>query len=101
MKTDHRILFLLILLLYCVTANAQIVNIEKKRTLDTDTVQWFKQIDLGLNIVENTQSIVSIDGSAQIEFAFHNKLLMAITDVRFVRAGDIRFVERRISTYSF
>ena len=92
MNSPHRIPIIIIVLLYCFVANAQIVNIEKKRRLTTDTVQWFEQLDLGVNIVENTQSIVSINGSAQIEFAFKNKLLLAITDVRFVRAGDTKFV---------
>jgi hypothetical protein len=71
---------------------SQIINIEDKRSEFTDSVQWHERLDLGFNLVKNTKVISTITAAAQLEFVFNKKLLLSLTRVNFVKAGDENFV---------
>ena len=71
---------------------AQIINIEDKRTRNMDSISWHETLELGAHIYKNTQSVLSLTASAQIEFQYLNKRLLSITSANFVRAGESDFV---------
>lgn len=79
----------------CVSmAQAQIINVEDKRKQKTDTVAWHETVELGVNLFQNTERVFSVQAAAQVEFVFHNKLLLSITSGTFVRAGEEDFVNQ-------
>lgn len=71
---------------------AQIVNIEDKRSTFKDSIQLVEQLELGLNLTKNKTEVFSMNGKAQIEFTYYNKLLISITNFNFVKAGDQNFI---------
>lgn len=95
MKYRNRLKKLSTLILLCCFVSisyAQIINVEDKRKLFTDSIQWFEKLSLGLDLYQNTETIISLQAGAQLEFAFKNKLLISITNARFVKAGETNFV---------
>jgi len=79
-------------ILFCKEVTAQIVNIEDKRSQFTDSIQWVEQLELGANFTKNKVEIFSITGKAQIEFIYHDKSLISLTNFNFVKAGDQSFI---------
>ena len=71
---------------------SQIINVEDKRKLYTDSIQWFEKLSLGFDLNQNTETVIAFQGNAQLEFAFKNKLLLSITSARFVKAGETNYV---------
>lgn len=72
--------------------NAQIVNVEDKRSTFKDSIQWVEQLELGFNLTKNKTEVFSVNGKAQIEFSYYDKLLLSITHFNFVKAGDQNFI---------
>ncbi len=73
---------------------AQIVNIEDKRGSLKDTIAWYERGDLGFNWIKNTQSVLSINAGFQFEYQHHNRRILSITNVQFVKAGQTNFVNQ-------
>ncbi len=73
---------------------AQIVNIEDKRRSITDSIGWYERADLNFNWIKNTQAIVNLSGSFQLEFQHHNRRVLSITNMQFVKAGQTSFVNQ-------
>jgi hypothetical protein len=95
MKDTHCLKKLILSCLFCCFVSiswSQIINVEDKRKLFTDSIQWFEKLSLGFDLNQNTETVVAFQGSAQLEFAFKNKLLISITSARFVKGGETNFV---------
>jgi hypothetical protein len=71
---------------------AQIVNIEAKRVNLSDTTAVYGQLNLGFNLVENGNSIISINGGANIEFVKKKHWFLILTNYNFFQAGKEGFV---------
>jgi hypothetical protein len=71
---------------------AQIVNIEAKRVNLSDTTAVYGQLNLGFNLVENGNSIISINGGANIEFVKKKHWFLILTNYNFFQAGKEDFV---------
>jgi len=71
---------------------SQIVNVEDKRSTFKDSIQWVEQLELGFNLTKNKTEVFSVNGKAQIEFTYYDKLLISITNFNFVKAGDQNFI---------
>ena len=67
------------LLLNGTDLQAQIVNIENKRSSLADTSGFFGHLLLGANFVKNTKSITTISGDVRIEF-LHQKSRFSFLD---------------------
>lgn len=89
---SYRILASLFFLFLFSNVYTQIVNIEDKRRLSSDSIAWAEQLELGLNLTHNKTDIFSINGKAQIEFAYFNKLFISITNFNFVKANNKNFI---------
>lgn len=87
-----RLYLTLFFLLIYFSLSAQIVNIEDKRSTFKDSVQWVEQLELGFNLTKNKTAVFSVNGKAQIEFSYYDKLLISITNFNFVKAGDQNFI---------
>ncbi len=74
--------------------HAQIVNIEDKRRNISDSIGWYERADLNFNWIKNTQTVVSLSGSFQWEFQHHNRRILSITNMQFVKAGNTSFVNQ-------
>lgn len=79
-------------LLTSVGLQAQIVNIEDRRTAFTDSIGWYEDLSLGFNIVKNTSQIFSVNGSFQLEVLQKNRMLLSITKFNFLDAGETSFI---------
>ena len=74
--------------------HAQIVNIEDKRGSLKDTTAWYERGDLGFNWIKNTQTVISISAGFQLEYQHHNRRVLSISNVQFVKAGPTNFVNQ-------
>ena len=82
----------LFLLCFANSVVGQIVNIEDRRSVFTDSTGWYENLNLGFGLVKNKQSVVNIDGSFQIEVRHKHRIFLSITKFNFIRAGEDRFV---------
>ena len=88
----YQTLLSVLLTFFVFPAISQIVNVEDKRSSFTDSIQWVEQLELGVNLTHNKQDVLTLQGKAQIEFTYYDKLLISITNFNFVKAGDQNFV---------
>lgn len=58
---------------------AQIVNIEEKRNIKFDTIDWGGYVDLKFNLVDNGTSSISISGDTRIEHVHLRHLFLSFT----------------------
>ena len=77
-----------------INSDAQIINVEDKRSVFGDTIGLFETLELNANLVKNEEELFSLIGAAQLEFAFKNKLLLSLTKAAFIEAGDENFVNQ-------
>ena len=76
--------------LICV-GNAQIVNIEDKR-FRKDTVGLFGQLDLGLNWVRNTSSVLSFNTGLRMDFINGRDTWLLLGNYNLIKTGPSRQV---------
>ena len=82
----------LLFLLWSTIIIAQIVNIEDKRSQFKDSIQWVELLELGFNLTHNKTDVFSLNGKAQIEFQYYDKLLISISNFNFVKAAGQNFI---------
>ncbi len=82
------------LLLFCIsfTANSQIVNIEKQRRSQPDSIHWFGYINLGFNLVENDKTIITIHGDMRHDFAKKRHSFLSISNYNLGKVEDSDFI---------
>ena len=73
---------------------AQIVNIEDRRGTFSDTTGWYENLNIGIGLVKNKQSIVSLNGAFQIEVLNKKRIFLSISRFAFVKAGGENFVNQ-------
>ena len=76
---------------------AQIVNIENKRSSLADTSGIFGYLSLGANFVKNTKSITTISGDVRIEFLHQKSRFLSLTNYNLIRANSDRFIDNGFS----
>jgi putative salt-induced outer membrane protein YdiY len=81
-----------LLLVLSISAQAQIVNVENKRTHQQDTSGVFGNVDLGVNLVENGSTILTLRSGAQVEWLKGKNLWLSSTNFNLVRVQEDRFV---------
>lgn len=84
------ILFAL-LLLPCFL-QGQIVNIEDRRTVFTDSLGWHENLDIGINLIKNTDRVFSVSGAFQLEVLQKGRRILSISKFKFLDAGDENFI---------
>ena len=87
----------LLFLLRNTCLQAQIVNIENKRSNLADTSGVFGYLSLGANFVKNTKSITTISGDIRIEFLQKKGRFLSLTNYNLIRANSDRFIDNGFS----
>ena len=72
--------------------NAQIINIEKKRINQIDTIGWFGNVDLGFSIFQNGSTIFTFNGGSLIEYVRNKHLFLAINQFNLLKAERENFL---------
>ena len=91
----HRKLQLsLILLFFSFALGAQIVNIEDKRSLRTDSTGFLGNIDLGFNFTQNGSKIVTWQAASQMEKAWEKSLLLFLGNFQRITINDDNFINQ-------
>jgi len=80
---------------------AQIVNIENKRSSLADTSGVFGYLSLGANFVKNTKSITTVSGDIRIEYLRQKSRLLSLTNYNLIRANKDRFIDNGFSHLRF
>ncbi len=92
--------YAVIVLLFFLKINslqAQIVNIENKRSSLADTSGVFGYLSLGANFVKNTKSITTISGDIRIEYLRKKSRFLSLTNYNLIRANSDRFIDNGFS----
>lgn len=93
-------LYAVIVLLFFLKINtlqAQIVNIENKRSSLADTSGVFGYLSAGANFVKNTKSITTISGDIRIEYLRKKSRFLSLTHYNLIRANKDRFIDNGFS----
>ncbi len=88
------ILITTLLSLFTYGAFAQIVNIEDKRSALADTSAWFGHVDLKFNLVENGNSIISINGNIRLEYLRNRHTFLGLTNYNLGKVGANDFINQ-------
>jgi hypothetical protein len=72
---------------------AQIVNIENKRSSLTDTSGVFGYLSLGANFVKNAKSITTISSDTRVEFFKKKGRFLSLINYNLIRANSDRFID--------
>ena len=81
-------------LVFIVDGFGQIVNIEDRRGTFSDTTGWYENLNLSIGLVKNRESVVSVNGSFQIEVLNNKRIFLSISRFNFVKAGGENFVNQ-------
>jgi len=71
---------------------SQIVNIENKRIHQSDTTGLFGHLYLGLNLVENGNTIFTFRSGGQAEWLKDKNLWLSTTDFNLIKVNENEFV---------
>lgn len=93
----YSVLATALFLLKNTSLQAQIVNIENKRSNLADTSGVFGYLSLGANFVKNTKSITTISGDIRIEFLHKKSRFLSLTNYNLIRANSDRFIDNGFS----
>jgi hypothetical protein len=87
----NSILFLFLFCLGLASVNAQIVNIEDKRT-QLDTTGWFWQLDMGGKLTQNSNSVLALNGAVRVDRLRETGQWLILGNYNLVRANSEGFV---------
>ncbi len=87
-----RSIFLLLLLCGTIDGLTQIVNIEDKRVERSDTIDWNGRIDLGVNMVENGSSVLTLKGGLMLEHTRYRSWWLLLSRYNLVQVESEDFV---------
>ncbi|MEL6924908.1 MAG: DUF481 domain-containing protein [Bacteroidota bacterium] len=73
-------------------AQAQIINIEDKRSRQPDTTAWYGNVDLGFNVYENNGAVYTLKGGLLLEFQRRKNLYLIVNQFNLVKASGANFV---------
>lgn len=92
---------LLILIFFIENANAQIVNIEDRRSTLADTSGWFGYLGLGVNLIKNNRSVTNIHGNLRAEHLKGKYRVLLLTDYNLIRADKESFIDNGFQHFRF
>lgn len=72
--------------------HSQIVNIEAKRLTRTDSSEWHGQINMGINLVENGNSIINLNGGINLEYIKNKHWFLSLSNFNFVQIAREDFI---------
>ncbi|MEM6963881.1 MAG: DUF481 domain-containing protein, partial [Bacteroidota bacterium] len=72
---------------------AQIVNIESRRSSLVDTSGWFGYLGLGANFVRNNRSITTISGDIRLEYLEGKSKILCLTNYNLIRSNQEKFID--------
>lgn len=81
----------LLLFLFPLFFDAQVINIESKRFLN-DTNGFVGRSDLNFNITQNTQQVITFGVNVHMQYQHNKHRLLAISDLAFIKAAQTDFV---------
>ncbi len=84
-------LFLLFFIFIKTISFAQIINIEEKRIKTRDSVEWYGECSLSASFLQLNKKVVTLRGSAQIEYKKNKHLFLFLNDYSLLKAGDEAF----------
>ena len=76
------------------TINAQIINIEDKRSHLADTTAWFGRVDLGVNLHQNQSTILTLKGGMQVEYVKMKHLLLFTNNFNLIKIESDNFINQ-------
>ena len=82
---------LLLLCVFSAKSLSQIVNIEDKR-FNRDTTGIFGQVDIGLNWVRNTSSVISFNTGLRTDIVQANQSWLVLGNYNLIKSGESRLV---------
>lgn len=88
MKNSFLALFLVLPLL----SISQIVNIEKLRVIQHDSIKLNSSINIGLSLNKNTKSILTTSSAAHIQYKHLKDLYLAIASIDLIKIDTQKFV---------
>ena len=71
---------------------AQIINIEDKRSHIADTTAWFGRIDLGFKLHQNQSTIFTLTGGMQLEYVKMKQLLLFSNSFNLIKIEADNFI---------
>lgn len=86
------ILVYIVCTMVCTITNAQVVNIEDRRTEFKDSSGMYERLDLGFNFIKNDKEVISLVGDFQIEFLQNDRLFLSLTKLAVLKAGEESFI---------
>ena len=89
------------LLVIVINAQSQIVNVENKRTHQSDTSGVFGNVDLGVNLVENGSTILTLRGGAQVEWLKGKNLWLSSSNFNLVKVQEESFVNNGFQHFRY
>lgn len=81
-------------LLVSVLLQGQIVNIEDKRSLRSDTTELLGNVDLGFSLVENGSEIITWHAAGQLEYARPKSLVLLLGQFRKTTVNEDNFIHQ-------
>ncbi len=95
--------FLLLLsLLVCFQLSGQIINVEDKRSnLQKDTSDFLGQFDFGLNLFENSSSILTINSGLQLEYQHGNNLFISLSKYDRAQRNGSRYLHEGFQHFRY
>lgn len=84
-------LFLLLFIFTKTISFAQIINIEEKRIKTRDSVEWYGECSLSASFLQLNKKVVTLRGSAQVEYKKNKYLFLFLNDYSLLKAGNEAF----------
>jgi hypothetical protein len=81
----------ILLILFPLLVNSQVINIESKRFLN-DTNGFVGRADLNFNVTQNVQQVMTLGFNIHMQYQYNKHRLLAISDFAFIKAGPTDFV---------
>lgn len=94
-------LFLIIFLWGGPKGQAQIVNIEDKRVMLDDSTNWYGQVRLGFNLVENGSSVLNLNGAISIEYDKDKHWFLSLSNFNFIQVNNEDFVNEGFQHFRY
>lgn len=79
---------LLYLFFFKTTVLSQVVNIEDRRMRVGDSLHWLGKVDLGFNLIQNTQQYLTASAAVQVEFKERKHFALSISAYNLAKSSS-------------
>jgi len=101
MKARSQKYLLILLLSLPLFGAAQIVNVEDKRIDREDTTGWFGYTDLGFNLVNNGNQVISFRGAIRVDYVKERHLFFTLSNYTLLKAAGNDFVNNGFQHFRY